>query len=226
MGIKERIAELWAKEATDRLARKLVEDELKKQKTERYIRELDPMILEQRNLFNQLEELGVIAMLEEMTQPSKITPIETNQERSSYNPVKLEKPAKAKVVTLPTEEVKERIAEYTGQKWHGRMLRPEQLEDGSPDPVLRVELLNYEGFPLRGRERKRIVSVSYSQNKTLTVSGELTTFSGVVSKENVNLNTLEDAFAKAFHKPFIAPLPNYSNMISSNFPIGEDAPAS
>lgn len=218
MGLKERITQQKqamrdAEEAEEARA-KLVERE----RNERYSRELPEMILAQRPLLLELRDIGVLALLEEMTYPEEIHFPQTEAEKKAEYREGPDLPPVSSISKVDPEEARRIVTELQNQQWGGGVQYPEQLADGSPDSTLRIRITN--DIAARRMYRRihhytpQWVDIAYSQDRHLTVlGGKGPTFYEFVDVNNPDMSAIELGLARAFIDPIeespTPPIPHF-----------------
>lgn len=213
MGIRERVDRLTQQE-TQTWEKKKVEDEAKKMEmAQLYEKNLPKAIRTQKTLFEELQRIGVISMLQEMTggpntikYPYGVKPTELKSIPFKATPEKF---------LRRMEKEKENPKSESEVEWHASIEEPKQSEDGSLDPSLFIQLLK-EFDPrlpldLHGK-RERVdlsVTISYHPNRVLVIEGTEKVFKKIVKGVNdmdINRAELENAFTRAFHSPKAEPM--------------------
>ncbi|MCL5114021.1 MAG: hypothetical protein M1372_02520 [Patescibacteria group bacterium] len=215
MGIKEKIRELRERRRTEEEEAETRVEARKKEREERYARELPEAILKQRELFAELRQAGIIAMLEEMTYPLKIQLLSIPGEQGvSSNELVDELSGRSEAET--DADTRRVIELLENQEWKGQIMYPRQFEDGSIrdgsiDPTLRIVIDN--DTPRRSITPKfrrgplKSVEITYSPpnhpmgREILTIKGEDITYEGSIERNN--LDAIEEGIAKAFLDPSV-----------------------
>lgn len=198
MSINERINEL-ERHAAD-------QEEINRRESERLdaaasarIHEELPRVKEQQHvLLERLRRLGVLAMIEEMTE-EKIPPLIRRQRKVA--------------VPFPNSLADFRRSSKKGRKKFEEALRPKdwsaevqypQFEEGKWDGNLRIVVVKNDTryqYPMPLPDEPKVI-VSYDIARFLTIAGREVTFSGSVPTGKAErVEILEGAFAKAFRDP-------------------------
>ncbi len=198
MSIQEKIEQLRARRQAEEEEEREREKQREQTRSERFARELPGALEEQRKLFDELREAGIIGLLEEMTYPQRINP----------------DPGATPNADLSKEDG---INDLENQEWKAETLYPEQRGDGSVDGnilVIRVSnsTIHRQSLPRLRRGPLKVVKVTYSRypyspNRTLRVLGESETLritiygNGKANHEEVG--RFEDGLTEAFFRPQI-----------------------
>ncbi len=213
MGIRERMAEIRTKQLADEEADQLREQEEETRKRERFNTELPEALRAQADLFSDLKNAGIIALLEEMTHPQDVQPvlITPDQELGIIDELSILREV------LPLRE-KQEMDEHIDtlldgiqkQEWRAQVMLPEQYGDGSIDKsklVIKVDTntARRQMKLFSGRGRLKTVEVTYvkpppySGTSRLTIRGMWETYEGSIDEER--LSDIETGLAKAFLEP-------------------------
>lgn len=161
---------------------------------EKQLQDVDSMILRQRVLFKELEEIGLIAMLEEMTGEGNVRRPRTRAEQEEDR-VEFDKDFQANV-KKNSERMK---AQDRGEIWTAHVEGPQKLPDDSLDEALNIRL-TMSGHSSFNTSRWSEVLITYGTDRTLRVYGQNTDYVGKIDAD-LNLERLEKGLAHAFHEP-------------------------
>ncbi|MEK7450991.1 MAG: hypothetical protein AAB662_03595 [Patescibacteria group bacterium] len=168
----------------------------------------------QEKLFQDLEAIGVIGMINSVIKPDVIRPYKTHaQEMEDWKRIKAKQVKEPRATTYMDPKLAGRL--WFGmwdQKWTAGVSSPRQREDGSFDPTLRIWISNdTTSFGIYHEEHQiplKSMALSYSPEHLLMIQGAETTFKGVVIRENVNKDVISTAFKQALQHPTSRHLPS------------------
>lgn len=202
MGMHEKMSAIRAEEQVASAEIQKAEEEIKREQGRRYQQELPETLRIQRALFEELQAMGIISMIEEMTVPDKVVRLQTPEEKLETEKKTRKRFDELKTGIVETITAKQIMEDLRRNEWGPQVLLPEQKDDGSVEPTLRILV---QDNPLkRGRGNRKTVNISYSEKKILTIEGEDVTFQDQVTQNHADkdtIDTIETALAHAFLKP-------------------------
>lgn len=213
MGIREKMAEIRAKEKNDEEADQLNERVREAQKRQRFSTDLPEALRAQAELFSDLKNAGIIEMLEEMTYPQKIQPVSsiTDRELAMVDELNI---LQEVLPPMEKQEMNEHIDSILDgihrQEWQAQVMLPEQFGDGNINKsklVIKVtnDTPRRQMKPFSERGPLKTVEITYykpppfSGKDTLTIRGMWETHEGGINEER--LKDIEISLAEAFLKP-------------------------
>lgn len=205
MGITERIAEYRAQQEADRLrrneerdepSRRIVQEQIHSlyfEVSDKFLENLPSAIAIQQRLFSELEEIGLIATVQEIAKtfgPKFLNyyQYEVHNRRGEYD---IPRPS---VFPLGTND--------DDKEWIASTEDLAMTETGTvQDPKsLRIVLTKFVDHQFDEYLDEKVL-IAYREDKTLTIEGESTTFKGKAEVGKVDRSVLEDSLANAIVNP-------------------------